>query len=376
MFAFAAASLCAWELRRPLSRVFSRAAAALADLRAALESDSDAPGARRSSAGPLAVAAAAFVILVAGFALTAALSGWEWSTFAVCAAMVCLYAAVGVRALNRPAGAPPARPAAFATLMAMAGFSLIAGLDAARVEGDIDRMNSVFKFYLQAWVLLALASAFAVWRVFGALGFGSARGGARARLSLAWTAALCLLALASAVYPVLGTRDRLRDRFYDKVIPLTLDGLAYADGTVYRDPKGDVDLSQDMAAVRWLRENVEGSPVVLEASVPSYQWGGRISIHTGLPGVVGWEWHQQQQRWDYRDDVSARIRDVNRIYSTNDPFAAAELIRKYGAEYIYVGALERLYYPPSGISKFTDGRMEGLETAYDSAGVVIYRVAE
>ena len=376
LFAFAAASLCAWELRRPLSRVFSRAAAALADLRAALESDAYAPGARRSSAGPLAVAATALVMLIAGFALTAALSGWEWSTFAVCVAMVCLYAAVGVRALNRPAGAPPARPAAFAALMAMAGFSLIAGLDVARVEGDIDRMNSVFKFYLQAWVLLALASAFAVWRVFGALGFGSARAGAKARLSLAWTAALCLLALASAVYPVLGTRDRLRDRFYDKVIPLTLDGLAYADGAVYRDPKGDVDLSQDMAAIRWLRENVEGSPVVLEASVPSYQWGGRISIHTGLPGVVGWEWHQQQQRWDYRDDVSARIRDVNRIYSTDDPFAAADLIKKYGAEYIYVGALERLYYPPSGISKFTDGRMDGLETTYDSEGVVIYRVAE
>ena len=384
LFAFAAAGLCAWELRRPLGRVFSQAARAFSDLRAALETESDdsaAPAARRSAGrswdGPLAVSAIAFAILAAGFALTAALSGWAWTTFAVCAAMVCLYAAVGVRALNRPPGAPPARAAAFAALMAMAGFSLVAGLDVARVEGDIDRMNSVFKFYLQAWVLLALASAFAVWRLSGALGFGTAfRGGSRARLRFAWTIALCALIVASAVYPVHGTRDRLRDRFYDNPTRLTLDGLAYAEETVYQDPKGDVDLSEDMAAIRWLRENVEGSPVVLEASVPSYQWGGRISIHTGLPGVVGWEWHQQQQRWDYRDEVSARIRDVNRIYSTDDPTAAAALIREYGAEYIYVGALERLYYPPSGISKFADGRMAGLETAFASEGVVIYRVGE
>ena len=435
LFAFATAGFCLWELRRPLGRAFSQAARLFADLRAGLESD-DAPAARKgypsdsrafavgetapsgagtltlalshqgrgdlsasrqrlfrkhalaspsremgfsargSLDGPLAVAVAAVVILAAGFALTAALSGWTWSTVAVCAALVCLCGAVGVRALGRAPSAPSARAVSFAALMAMAGFSLVAALDIVRVEGDIERMNTVFKFYMQVWVLLALASAFAVWRLVGALGLGIGGGGKRAWARSAWTIALCALVLASAVYPLLGTRDRLRDRFYGNAIPLTLDGLAYAEGTVYQDPKGEVELSQDMAAIRWLRENVEGSPVVLEASVPSYQWGGRVSIHTGLPGVVGWEWHQQQQRWDYRDDVSARVRDVNRIYATSDPSAAAALMEKYGVAYIYVGELERLYYPADGIAKFADGRMGGLETVFESEGVAIYRAAD
>ena len=462
LFIFAAASLCVWELRRPLVAALSQSARLFADLRAGLESDGgmaaapsarddrayarhphpsplpsremgfvdcdsrlvspasqsaaarrpspspsrdrgfvdrdsrlDSPASQSAAArrpsplpsremgfsargsldGPLAVALAAFVVLAAGFALTAALTGWAWTTFALCAAMVCLFAAVGVRALT---AAPPDRPLAFASLIAAAGFSIVAALDVVRVEGDIERMNTVFKFYLQVWVLLALASAFAVWRLAGALGFGLSGVGVaqRSRVRIAWTIALCALIAASAIYPAMGTRDRLRDRFHDRTIPLTLDGLAYAEGTVYRDPKGAVDLSEDMAAIRWLRDNADGSPIVLEASVPSYQWGGRVSIHTGLPGVVGWEWHQQQQRWDYRDDVSARVRDVNRIYSTSDPTAAAALMKKYGVFFIYMGALERLYYPTDGVAKFSDGRMGGLETVFESDGVVIYRVAD
>ena len=384
LFAFAAASFCLWELRRPLSRAISQTARLFGDLRAVLADNPAAPpasgigvsvsasgavaartSALRSLEAPLAVTIIAFVILTAGFALTAALSGWEWATVAVSGAMVCMSLAVGVRAMSRPASAF-ARPTAFAALTSAAGFSLVIALDIVRVEGDIERMNSVFKFYMQIWVLLALASAFAVWRLLGTLGFGiGARGGVRPRLRAAWTIALSALVLVCAVYPVLGTRDRLSDRFNDSPPPLTLDGLAYADGAVYRDPKGDVDLSQDMAAIRWMRENIEGSPVILEANTPTYQWGSRISIHTGLPGAVGWEWHQQQQRWDYRAEVSARIRDVERIYSTTNADAAAALIAEYGIAYIYVGALERLYYPPEGIAKFADGRMPNLEAVYD-----------
>ena len=392
LFAFAAASFCIWEMRRPLSRAISQTARLFGDLRAVLADDPAAPSsasgigvsvsgsgalAARQSAlssleAPLAVTIIAFAVLTAGFALTAALSGWEWATVAVSGAMVCMSLVVGVRAVSRPASAF-ARPIAFAALMSAAGFSLVIALDLVRVEGDIERMNSVFKFYMQIWVLLALASAFAVWRLLGTLGFGI---GGRSRLRAAWTIGLSALILACAVYPVLGTRDRLSDRFNDSPPPLTLDGLAYADGAVYRDPKGEVDLSQDMAAIRWMRENIEGSPIVLEANTPTYRWGSRISIHTGLPGAVGWEWHQQQQRWDYRAEVSARIRDVERVYSTTNPDAAAALIAEYGIAYIYVGALERLYYPPEGIAKFADGRMPNMEAVYDENGATIYRVSD
>ena len=385
LFVFALAAFCLWELRRPLNRAVSQTSRLFADLRAVLAANDSAAApapafaarqsALRSLEAPLAVTIIAFAVLLVGFALTALLSGWAWATVALSAAMICLATAVGVRAAMRPSSAF-SRPAAFAALAAATGFALAIGLDLVRVEGDIERMNSVFKFYMQIWVLLALSSAFAVWRLAGTLGFGVGRvGGARAKLRAAWTIGLSALILAAAVYPVLGTRDRISDRFYGSPTPLTLDGLAYAEGAVYRDPKGDVDLSQDMAAIRWMRENLEGSPTVLEASTPTYQWGSRISIHTGLPGVVGWEWHQQQQRWDYRAEVSARIRDVDRIYSTPSADAAAALIAEYGIEYIYVGELERLYYPPEGITKFADGLMPGIEAVYDENGATIYRVA-
>ena len=98
-----------------------------------------------------------------------------------------------------------------------------------------------------------------------------------------------------------------------------------------------------------------------------------MSIYTGLPSVVGWRWHQQQQRWDYRDAVDQRIIDVNRIYSTRNPGEALMLIRKYGVKYVYVGQLERLYYP-RGLEKFDQALRGDLDKVYENGQVAIYRV--
>ncbi len=45
------------------------------------------------------------------------------------------------------------------------GFAISSGVDLITLENDIDRMNTVFKFWLQAWQLFALAAAAAVWQV-------------------------------------------------------------------------------------------------------------------------------------------------------------------------------------------------------------------
>ena len=318
--------------------------------------------------------AAVIGIALAALAASVVVTGWTGSTIPFLAALAVPVAVIGEGAMRR--GATDKAALAFVALMVLTALLLAMGLDVFRVEGDIDRMNSVFKFYLHVWVLLALAAAYLLWR----MGYGQALRLPRGWPRRVWAGSLLVLLAAAAVYPVLGTRDRLRDRFDGAVTPLTLDGAAFMEKAVYRDRGGLVALSDDLQAIRWIKgatagqPNVEGSPVLLEAQTPSYRWGGRVSIHTGLPGIVGWGWHQTQQRWEYGSEVERRLQDVDTVYQTRSNAEALEILRRYNVEYVYVGELERLYYPKSGLAKFEDGLDGALNRVYNNAGVTIYRL--
>ena len=255
--------------------------------------------------------------------------------------------------------------------MALTAFFVVIGVDIVRVEGDIDRMNTVFKFYLQVWVLMGLASAYILWRHWH--GWGDSLDNLPKGKKL-WLGCLAVLVVSVSIYPVLGTQDRLSRRF-DTTLPLTLDGMAYMrDGQRHSDQRGTIDLSADYEAIRWIQQNVQGSPVMLEAVTPTYRWGGRVSIYTGLPNIAGWEWHQMQQRWNYRETVPRRIAQVERIYNTSDTQEALDIMREHGVEYVYVGQVERLYYVPSGLAKFDTGLDGALEQVYENGDVRIFRV--
>ena len=197
---------------------------------------------------------------------------------------------------------------AFAGLLACTALALVAGLEFVRVEDDIDRMNSVFKFYLAGvdapgprFGFPAVAHGDTLAYVRGTARVAGGRLGRR--LPSCWCCApRCTQCWAPAC--VLPTGSTQSDA------PLTLDGAEYAQGTVYRDAEGPIDLEADFEGIRWLLQNVEGSPITLEGQTPLYRWGGRVSVYTGLPGVVGWEWHQIQQRGVHGRDVSRRVDDV------------------------------------------------------------------
>jgi uncharacterized membrane protein len=103
-----------------------------------------------------------------------------------------------------------------------------------------------------------------------------------------------------------------------------------------------------------------------------------VSIYTGLPAVVGWRWHQVQQRTALPDSmVDWRRADVDECYNTVDVARAQEILSRYGVRYVYVGAYERAYYDPAGMLKFDAMAAEGLlRVVYDAQGVRIYRVEE
>ena len=309
--------------------------------------------------------------LAIGFVITVVSLGFGGSTIPLVAILLVLVLAAGLKWLTSTRADAP--HLAFLALIVVVPLSLAIGLDVFRVQNDIDRMNTVFKFYLQIWILLSLASAYLLWR----LGHGK-RVPIRklATGKKVWVAALAVLIISASVYPIAGTRARLRDRFHSRDIPLTLNGTAYIQGTVYRDPKGDIDLEADFEGIEWLRNNVQGSPIVLEAVTPTYQWGNRISVYTGLPSVVGWKWHQEQQRWDYRREVGRRIQDVERLYGGTNVAEALRLMRRYGVKYIYVGQVERLYYSESGLDKFDGPLSDILEKTEVNDQVTIYRVKD
>jgi uncharacterized membrane protein len=117
----------------------------------------------------------------------------------------------------------------------------------------------------------------------------------------------------------------------------------------------------------------------VEGQVPEYRWGARYSINTGLPTILGWNWHQRQQRASAGDQqVWDRAEDVTDIYSNTLPIARVmDLLRKYDVRYIIVGPLEHAYYPAAGLAKFDQMVAEGLlRVAYNNEQVVIYQVVE
>ena len=251
------------------------------------------------------------------------------------------------------------RPAErFVSLLLAAGFFTAAGAEVVVVADDlIDtvayRMNTVFKFYNQVWVLLGIAAACLIAMMLrDALAARLSRQRAdRPHRSLLAPAELGLaiavaLIAASLTYPALATGPRLAQRFEPGTPVGTLDAFAWMrQGTVpvYSDTGMDhIDFRGDLAAIDWLLANVKGTPVIAEASIGPYRCNGsRISIATGLPTIIGWERHEQQQR--YPDMLPQRVDDVRTLYTSTDPNEKAAILYRYNVAYVIVGPLERLY---------------------------------
>ncbi len=223
-----------------------------------------------------------------------------------------------------------------------------------------DRMNTFFKLYLEAWLLFAVATAVLVFR-------RSDKRGALGTWPLLLRAVFVILVAAALFTTVSGARGvvtRNRPSLPDgvKAGPLSLDGLAYRE----RWHPGEY------RAVLYLRQSVQGTPVILEAQGPSYQEFGRISMLTGLPTVLGWDYHVQQ-RGNPPAEIEARKDAVRDIYSSTREPGVESLLRRYHVGYVYVGGLERRTYPAAGLAKFGSTK-ELFRVAYENSEVTIYRV--
>lgn len=281
--------------------------------------------------------------------------------------------------LSARPGLAAGRRVVAALIAAAVGLTLL--VEVVVLDGDIGRMNTVFKFYLQAWLMLSIAGgAAAVWtweaiKRREAAATLPADDAARPKpgllLSTAWLLALGALLFVAALYPLTATPAKWAIRM-NKEAPRTLDGSAFLPWVEY----GDTDYAgrgitirpgDDVAAIEWLQRNVDGSPVIMEAfgGNPYRSIAARVAMYTGLPAVVGWDWHERQQRAAAPSGiVTERINDVNRFYNTTDTAEARNILARYGVEYLFVGTLENAYYRPEGLAKFdlmiAEGTLEEL----------------
>jgi len=245
--------------------------------------------------------------------------------------------------------------AIFVLIMALVGLACTLAVEWVYIRDNFGvRMNTVFKFYYQGWVLMGLASAYASYYLL-------ARGRRLGRLLFA--AGLVLLLSGGLVYTVFAGYSRAEGLQSEN---WTLDGAAWI---ARHHP-------DDYAAVQWLNTHTKGAPVVLETPGKSYNYEGRISALTGLPSVLGWALHEGQWRGSY-EEQGRRESDIEAIYSTvvrseDDAGQVLALLAKYDVTYVIVGATEKSHYSQAGLEKFD--RL--LVPVFQQGEATIYRVPE
>ncbi len=250
-----------------------------------------------------------------------------------------------------------------------------------RQHGDYYRMNTLFKFYIQVWVLLGVGMAAALPALRDAI--DRWRRGWRA----AWYILLGLMLALSFVFLLLGTANRVDNRFPGARPPrTTLDGMAFMSVGQYTWPDQNypIDLRHDYEAIRWLQEHVTGSPVLAEAPASWYPVNGqnagydyyragglRVTSLTGLPGFLGQ--HQGEQRFGYQTGPREQI--GREFWETTDIARLRQIIVELDVAYIYVGQLERILFTPDQLAKFPALVDLGqAEVIFQNQGVTIYRL--
>ena len=210
-----------------------------------------------------------------------------------------------------------------AAFLCVLGLSIIAGCEIVHFKdsyGDkLHRMNTIFKFYHQAWPLLGIGAvvlADRAWR---------RAKSSRGALALVFAVA----ALAAILYPSTAAVSRLRQ----------------GDGTFSLDAGRHLERRNrgDSEAIEWLRRNAPAQATLIEATGDPYTEFARVSTHTGIPSVLGWANHESLWR-SHDPEVMERFAQVRAFYTATDPAVAEQILRRYGVTHVVVGDLERRAY--------------------------------
>ena len=209
------------------------------------------------------------------------------------------------------------------------------------------RINTIFKFYYQAWVLWSLAASFGVAYLLQNMKNGF--------LSTVFRIGIGLTIFAGLLYPALSLPTKTDD--FNPYGGFTLDDF---DRIKRENP-------DDAAGIEWLRKAPDG--VIVEAVGGSYNASfARIATYTGLQNVLGWPGHESQWRGG-GEPQGTRQEDVLTLYTTPDWETARAILEKYNIRYVYIGGTERASMPV-----IEDKFVGNLKLVFQQGIVSIYEV--
>ena len=218
-------------------------------------------------------------------------------------------------------------PDLFAVIMGLCAIGLVLIPELVYVrdiyENGNARANTMFKLTYQAYIMFGMTMLYAIFRL---LIIGKNR----------ILKAVSVIGLLLLVWTCGYFGNSAHSWFGEVWKPSQYKGL---NATAFLE----TDFSEDVGGIRWLKEHIEDSPVVLEANGDSYSEYERVSAMTGLPTVMGWYVHEWLWRGNLAD-INARIADIESIYTSTDETQVRKLLEQYDVSYVFVGSCERKKY--------------------------------
>ena len=238
------------------------------------------------------------------------------------------------------------RSAFFIALLVVLGALLVIAPEFVFLRDQFgNRMNTVFKFYYQAWILWSIAAAYGTIKL------------VQGSKSVVRFLVVFILAVSTGigmVYTVTALPDKADMANIASRTNITLDGAA----------QFKINNQDEWQAFGWLANQPRA--VIVEAVGGSYTDFARMSTFSGQPTLLGWPGHESQWRGGFTE-IGSRQQDVEAIYTSPDWESTRQLLVRYAVDFVVVGNMERNTYAVN-----EQKLIENMPIAFQSGNLTIY----